>query len=320
MQALGLIGINITTPGFRESTKWLKKYFNYKYKLFSYFSADANYDSKIMILVNKNGGLPLLLSQDLRSPQFIVNSYTINDLGPIAYKAKTPNLDKLYLWYKTQKIPTFSKILETPYDTKIFWTKDPFGNNFIYEQEEPKIYSATSDDIKGISGIIIGVKNIAKAINFYTGLGYELVSQTKVKSPDLQPAGAEENKAYSRALLRSNQTDHILKSFVQDTTLELIEVNTNSSNKFNPVPLLFLIDQPQINYDKNIYYKAIDTDNFSVLYAEKEDPSTGVYHKLLDIQRLRFSGVFNFNIKYPKTNLFRQKRFNFLTNNALEKI
>jgi catechol 2,3-dioxygenase-like lactoylglutathione lyase family enzyme len=316
MRFNGILAVNFKTPDINLSQVWLRDYVRYAYKLFDFYGHFFGEDNKSTILINKNGGLPLVLAQDFGLSDYWFNDLVIGDLGVLAFKVRVPNLRKVYLLFKNNKIPIASKLLKTYDDKEVFWMKDPYGNNYIFQQKSNKDFFSTDELVGGVYGVVIGVKDLNKAIDFYTELGYK-VKQKSNFLYDLEPLNVLGTK-FNRVILTNKNTDFLLYKFLGPTEIDLVCVPEKLNSKQSPFNLVFLSDQThKISLD--LQFQAIDEDNFTVLFSKYDDPVNQTRHYIVDIFRLRLKNIWDWDLKEAQR---KNKKFtiNFVLNNALEKI
>ncbi len=317
MKVLGLLGITFPTSDYNSTLQWINQNLGYDYKVLSFFVKQGEFDSKIVVLVNKNGGLPLFLKQNLAAETYLFNDFTIGDLGPLAFKIRVSDIQHIYLVLKTKKLTFTSKILET-YDGRfLFWVKDAFNNSYIFEELSSSSEDSLTKDIYGIDSVVVGVNDIDKAVKFYGELGYKVKLELDY-TDDLKPIMSGK-KILKRVILEREISSHIFQEFIGTTYLDLVQAEENKSAKVSNFGLNFLVSELD-KIDKEFEFEVIDNKEITCLYSNFYDQFTGQEHKIMDIVRVRFYDVLDWNLKYPKLKLSDKKKLRFILNNALEKI
>ncbi len=316
MQFRGLFAITYPTSDTNFTQSWLKQYVQYEYKLFDYFDDSQSKDIKYSILVNRGGGLPVVLTQDFKNSSQWINDLEIGDLGVLAFKVKLPDLRKVYLLFKQKKVPVFGKLTKTSDERDIFWLKDPSGNNFMFEQAPDNDFFSGNILVGGIYSVVIGVKDLEKSIEFFSRLGYKLRWRTHY-TEDLNPLMPSDLKV-ERAQMRYAGEDFLLKKLLGVTELDLVQADRKGGTKLSPVQLVFQVAQTH-KITEDLQFRVIDDDKFTVMYAPLEDKTNGMQHLAVDLFRLRLKNIWEWDLKKAER---KNERFtiNYVFENALEKI
>ncbi len=318
MKVLGLIGITFPTSDYTSILQWVSQNLDYDAKVLSYLHREQDIDSKITVIVNRNGGIPLYVKQNLALERHLYNDLIIGDLGPLAFKITVSDIQHTYLLLKTKKLTFTSKILETYDGRLLFWVKDAFNNSFIFEEltSFPGV-NMVKKAIYGINSVIIGVSDIGQAIKFYSNLGYKVKTELDY-TDDLEPIKSGK-KILKRVILERKDTSHILQDFIGKTYLDLVQAQPNKPASISNFKLNFLIDGLN-QIDKDYEFEVIDNDEVTFLRAKIYDSNMAIEHNVLDIVRLKFYQTLQWNLKYPKLKISDSKKLKFILNNALEKI
>ncbi len=318
MESKGLISVIFPTTEFQLTLEWLSKNLNYSYKVLEYFSQSSGQKYKNLVLVNKGGGLPLFIKQSFSNQDFWFNELVVGDLGVLAFKLKVSDLQKIYLKFKTQKLPVFSKVLKDNDNNQLFWLKDPFANNFVLVQQDKSQFYEPDIDIGGIFGLLIGVNDLDQAVEFYSALGYELVSYLDYFD-DISPLVISDYKI-RRAVLKLQDKSHLFHKFTGTTEIDLVEVKSFKNPKISPFNLVFLLDETHKPLRNFHGLQVVDNENFTLSKTYLYNPYIEQNHYLVDIIRLNINGMLNWNIRYPALKLKPEYKLQFVVNNALEKI
>ncbi len=318
MKAIGLISVIFPTTEYQLTLDWLGKNFGYSYKVFEYFSESSGQNFKNLLLVNRGGGLPLFIKQGFSNQEIWINDLVVGDLGVLAFKLKVADLQKVYLNFKMQKLPVFSKVLMDYGNNQLFWIKDPFANNFVLAGRDKSQFYDQQINIGGVFGLLIGVNDLDQAVEYYSALGYELDTYLDYFD-DLSPLIMSDFKV-RRAIMRLKGHYHIFSKFIGTTELDLVEVKAFKNPKISPFNLVFLLDgmdKPLINFHG---LQVVDNEQFTISKTFLSNPFTGQDHYLVDVVRLNINGMLNWNLKYPTLKLKPEFKLKFVVNNALEKI
>ena len=131
---------------------------------------------RAIFALNLQGGSGYELWQYLdRIPSFPEESCNIGDLGIIASKVKSRDIQKSFDRLKEQGVEIISGIKANPNGTKSFYIKDPW-NNILQIKESSDWFLNGKSDIGGVFGCIMGVTDIDTARKLYSDvLGYDKV-------------------------------------------------------------------------------------------------------------------------------------------------
>ncbi len=185
----GIQQIGIGVADVYEARDWYKKHLGYDVVIFDE-AAEANLmlpytDHKpqqrhAVLAYNMNGGGGFEIWQyTSRTPVKPDFDLQIGDLGFYACKIISDDVKAAYQSMKLKGLDIISDIHQTPDGRAHFFLKDPYGNIFEIEQGQACLLNHKKDT-SGSSGMIIGVSNMEKSINFYkTILGYDKVLYDK---------------------------------------------------------------------------------------------------------------------------------------------
>jgi len=156
----------------------------------------------------------------------------LGDLGIFGVKIKTTDIRNAYTEFKKKKINIVSELLETPEGHLHFFFKDPYDN--LFEMEENKgLLLNQSKVTSGSSGVILGVSDIDKSMQFYNNLlGYDTVVYDKEGIfPDLATLAGGKDK-YRRVLLKhSKKRSGAFSPLLGDSSVELVQVIGRQAKK-----------------------------------------------------------------------------------------
>ena len=211
----GIQQIGIGVQNLREAWKWYNEQFGIDVRIF-----EENAIAELMLPYT--GGLPqkrhAALALNLqggggfeiwqyteRTPEAPKQEIQLGDLGINAAKIKSKDINATHALFKSRE-QDVKNIVEDPAGNKHFFIRDPFNNLFqvvggnSWFRNEKKLTGATY-------GALIGVSNIDKAREFYSGiLGYDtVVYDNENKFDDLHdiPGGKH---IFRRTLLKHSRT------------------------------------------------------------------------------------------------------------------
>lgn len=138
----------------------------------------------ILAINIKGGGGFEIWQYTSRTPQPAKFTPQLGDLGLFCAKIKTDNIVSTYNDLKSQQVKLLSEIMDSPIGKKHFYLEDPFGN--LFEIIEDDVWFARGlKHTGGPVGMVIGVSNLEKSIQFYSDiLGYDKVLFKGEKSFD----------------------------------------------------------------------------------------------------------------------------------------
>ena len=154
------------------------------------------------------------------------------DPGIFAVRIKSANIQAAHAYFSSISSDALSAIFHSPEQRAHFWVKDIFGNWFnVVESED--WFKMKNTHCGGVTGAVIGVTDMEKAIRFYADLLglQEEVYNTKTEVNDLP---GEPGIAYHRVLLRKrNEHKGPFSKLFGDMEIELVQ----ALDKAAPTPI-----------------------------------------------------------------------------------
>jgi catechol 2,3-dioxygenase-like lactoylglutathione lyase family enzyme len=209
----GIQQVGIGVSNAEEAFEWYRKAFGAdipvfddvaEAKLMTRYTGDTVQKRRAILALNIMGGGGFEIWQfKSRKPQAPAFQTQLGDLGINAVKIKSPDVKKAHSKLKDFAGDKVSAIMKAPDKTLHFWVEDPYGNLFQVVEGNSWFGSAKSVT-GGVSGVIIGVSDIEKAMSLYTDvLGFENVAYDQEGLfDDLQHDGK-----FRRVNLQKNQKD-----------------------------------------------------------------------------------------------------------------
>jgi catechol 2,3-dioxygenase-like lactoylglutathione lyase family enzyme len=167
-----------------------------------------------------------------RKPEYPAYETMLGDLGIFACKIKVKDVENAWQYWTDNGVEVLGKPVDDPSGKKSFFVRDPFGNIF-------HIVGATDwfMNLKKISGGsyggVIGVTDIDRALNIYSGiLGYDrIVYDVTGTFEDLAPVPGGKG-IFRRVLLAPTRPFHGgFNPVFGQSVIELIEAKDRSVNK-----------------------------------------------------------------------------------------
>jgi len=129
-----------------------------------------------ILAINMNGGGGFEIWQyTSRTPQAPSFKPQLGDLGLFCAKIKTKNIYNTFNFLKSQQVKILGQITKSPIGKQHFFIEDAFGN--LFEIIEDSVWFGKGlKETGGPIGMIIGVNNLEKSIQFYNSiLGYDKI-------------------------------------------------------------------------------------------------------------------------------------------------
>jgi len=179
-----------------------------------------------MLAVNLAGGGGFEIWQyTSRTPQPPARPVEIGDYGLLAGRIKTRGVHQAYQRLQSQGVTVLGAVSDDPEGRPRCSLRDPWGNHFqIVESDD--WFSKPPAQTGGVAGVIIGVSDIAGALDFYaTVLGYD----TKIYDetghfPDLAVLPGGDREVRRVLLRRSSGGGGGFSRLFGETRIELVEV------------------------------------------------------------------------------------------------
>lgn len=211
----GIQQVGIGVANVHEGFSWYNRMFGMDIPVFEE-AAEANlmlpytggqpHKRHAILAINMKGGGGFEIWQyTSRVPQAAKFKVQLGDLGLFCAKMKTDNVNASYSELRARGVKLLGDISSNPQGKKHFFVEDPFGNLFEIIEDDVW-FGKGKQHTGGPVGMIIGVSNLQKSIQFYNDiLGYDKVLYTGEDSyTDLSvlPGGSVTAK---RAILTHSQ-------------------------------------------------------------------------------------------------------------------
>lgn len=155
-----------------------------------------------ILAINMQGGGGFKVWQyTSRIPEPPIESIQLGDTGIFAVKLRSKDINVAYRYFQKSGVTILTEPVKNVAGVEHFFIRDPYNNIFDIVQDE-YCFSKTDSCTGGISGVVIGVKDINESIAFYkTVLGYDhMISKTAGIFDDFESLPGGEH-IFKRAIL-----------------------------------------------------------------------------------------------------------------------
>ena len=231
----GIQQIGLGVANAQEAFSWYKKYFGFDIIIFKdeataslmqQYTGHTAYQRKAILAINLQGGAGIEFWQYTnRTPLPPAFTLQLGDLGLFAIKIKCKNVHQAYKYFCNENL----HILNTPTlntcNQYHFFLKDLYGN-VIEVIEETVFFTTTETFTAGICGVLIGVTDIEKSIDFYKNiLQYdEITYQETGVFTNWQNIPGHKNTCTRALLKRSKTGEGAFANLLGPSQVELIQV------------------------------------------------------------------------------------------------
>jgi len=203
--------------------------------LMKHYTGNEVHSRIAALTLNMDGGGGLEIWQ-FNSRQAQPPSFTpmLGDTGIFAAKMKAFDIEKAHAHCKKKLILSITPVQEGPTGKKHFWLLDKHGNIFNVVEEKEDWFTAGKLTTGGVTGAVIGVSDIEKALVFYKeALGIsEVVYDTNEFNKDLPEAFITKGAHYRRVLLRRPAaTEGAFSELLGGIQIELVQSDVEKKNK-----------------------------------------------------------------------------------------
>lgn len=149
------------------------------------------------------------------------------DLGILATKIKSKNVEAAYHHFAGMPSITVSDLFESPDDRLHFWITDPYGNHFnVVEGDD--WFKAGKQVCGGVTGAVIGVSDMTKALAFYKDvLGVDNVIYSGTAPAIDIPVKQQQGQQFKRVLLKKQLSNKgAFSKLLGSVQIELVEAQS----------------------------------------------------------------------------------------------
>lgn len=183
---LGIQQVGVGIPDVHAAWAFYRKHFGMdvpifqesaEAKLMTPYTGGEVHSRSAVLAINLNGGGGLEIWQyTSRKPQPPAFQPVLGDLGIMVSKIKSKDVQRSYESISLQKNVSCSSMRKDPAGNPTFFVKDPFDNIYQLVQGREWFRNEKAYHCGGVTGAMIGVSNMDKAMHFYGKLlGFDKV-------------------------------------------------------------------------------------------------------------------------------------------------
>ncbi|BCA95953.1 hypothetical protein TUM19329_23140 [Legionella antarctica] len=237
IQQIGIGNLELT-----EAFSWYRKNFGMDIPLFDqesevshmllYTGGEAHQRHAVLAINLKGGGGFEMWQYKTRDSMPCLFTVSVGDLGFTIAKMKTEDVHKTYARLKHNKLNLITPVTTDPNGQKHFYLKDLSGNMFEII-EGNNWFSKGVLEQGGVSGMVIGVSNMEKSINFYSSiLGYDTVVYDKSGVfSDWKGVEGSSNKVRRVLLKHSQPRQGAFSKLLGSSVIELVQFADKKGKK-----------------------------------------------------------------------------------------
>jgi catechol 2,3-dioxygenase-like lactoylglutathione lyase family enzyme len=207
----GIQQVGIGIPDAGHYFTWFRRTFGFDVKIFddeapaslmTRYTGDEVHSRRAILSMNLHGGGGAEIWQfTSRKTAYSATPISWGDYGINAVKIKCTDVVLAYQELKDKVI--CSPLLSTPDHQKTFWVNDEYGNAFQVVNDT-SFFKQKAYMMGGVAGVVIGVSNMQKSIDFYThclGISHVVYDKTGTWKDF---GSTYEDQTFRRVLLRFN--------------------------------------------------------------------------------------------------------------------
>lgn len=230
----GIQQVGIGIPNLSDAFGWYNKFLGFDARIFDDegtaelmlpYTGGKPQERRAILAMNFRGGGGLEIWQPKgrkqRTPE---NQLLLGDLGFFTAKYKAGDVPKAYNELKTKGAEILSEVTTTPAGKKHFFLKDLYGN-IVEIIEDDYQFHDPKKNIGGVHGLIIGVSDMQKSLNFYKeALGYDtIISDSEGVFDDLKGVPGGDHKIRRVSVTRSEKPKGAFAPMFGTSEIELVQ-------------------------------------------------------------------------------------------------
>ena len=242
----GIQQVGVGVENLLEPWKWYNKVMGFEMKIFDDegvaermlpYTGGKPQPRRAVLAFNPRGGGGFEVWQPKgRKVKYPERHLLLGDYGIDICKIKAKEVEKAYANLKNNGATMLSEVCVSPFGFKHFYFKDPWNNIFEVEQNDYAFIDDKNKTNGGVNGVVIGVKDMEKSIEFYGKLlDYDTIVGDVTGTFDELKNINGGNDEFRRVMLkRSKPIQGPLSDMMGDSHIELIQC----TDAINRVPTL----------------------------------------------------------------------------------
>ena len=238
----GIQQIGVGTEDFRKSWNWYIDMFGIDVKILEDdtvaermlpYTGGKPQPRRAVLAFNPRGGGGFEVWQPKgRKVKYPERPLLLGDYGIDICKIKAKEVEKAYANLKNNGATMLSEVCVSPFGFKHFYFKDPWNNIFEVEQNDYAFIDDKNLSNGGVNGVVIGVKDMEKSIEFYGKLlDYDTIVGDVTGTFDELKNINGGNDEFRRVMLkRSKPIQGPLSDMMGDSHIELIQCRDAASH------------------------------------------------------------------------------------------
>ncbi len=238
----GIQQIGIGVANASEAFDWYKKNFGFSAVIFedkasaslmTQYTGDKEHQRYAVLAMNLQGGGGFEIWQyTSRTPTASATQIQIGDTGVFAVKLRCKNIKAAHLHLTKSSTNLLTSISPNPMGAYHFYVTDPFGNIFEIVEDD-YWFSKNGKPVGGVCGVVIGVSDLEKALDFYQSiLGYDVIKTDEEKIFDDWRDLPGGNEKLKRVILQHKEKYcGAFSRLLGPTTIELVQTISGNQNK-----------------------------------------------------------------------------------------
>ena len=177
---IGIQQVGVGIPDVQKAWQFYRNYFGMdvpifqesaEAKLMTPYTGGTVHARSAVLAINLLGGSGLEIWQyTSRKTEPATFDLQLGDLGIFITRIKSPNVQAVYDYYKTQKIEVIGGIKKDPNNNPYILVRDPWGSLFQVVEADDWFRKKEKKLTGGVCGAQVGVSNMDKSLKFYTEL------------------------------------------------------------------------------------------------------------------------------------------------------
>lgn len=229
----GIQHLGVGVPDHKKAWDWYIKFFGMDIPLFNdeaeaplmtIYTKGKVISKRAAMVLNIKGGCGMeVVSPTTFKATHSKTSFQLGDLGIFTGLIKTPNIEKAFHFFKSNKANLISELVKSPYGWDTFYVKDL--NDLVWQIVPANDFYTNHNHVTGgTSGCSIGVKDMNNSISFYNLLGYdEIIADNSGVFPDWANINGGNNEFRRVLLSQKNPSGGGFSQLAGKSYIELVQ-------------------------------------------------------------------------------------------------